>query len=54
MSTLEPSAGTRFEEFPLIFELSRPERRAWSLPEPGGDTGTLVPDEFRASAATER
>jgi glycine dehydrogenase subunit 2 len=33
---LEPSAGTRPADkgdFPLIFELSRRERRAWSLPE---------------------
>ncbi|HYI44390.1 MAG TPA: aminomethyl-transferring glycine dehydrogenase subunit GcvPB [Actinomycetota bacterium] len=31
---LESSAGTRTPEFPLIFELSRAERRSWSLPEP--------------------
>ena len=31
---LESSAGTRTPEFPLVFELSRPERRSWSLPEP--------------------
>ena len=47
MSTLESSGGTRFEDFPLIFELSRPGRRSWSLPEPAGDTGDLIPAEFR-------
>ena len=34
--TLEPSAGTRpidEDGFPLVFELSRPGRRSWSLPD---------------------
>ncbi|MBE3074316.1 MAG: hypothetical protein IMZ75_05140, partial [Actinobacteria bacterium] len=44
MSTLEHSAGTRVpdgEAFPLIFERSRPGRRAWSLPEVGVDAPVL-------------
>src|SRR5919106_1263529 len=53
---LERSAGTRLgheEDFPLIFELSRPGRRAWSLPEVAEgapDIDTLIPDEHRRSA----
>ena len=48
--TLEPSAGTRGPDFPLIFESSRPGRRAWSLPEAGDGTPALddlVPAEHR-------
>ncbi|MEO8322649.1 MAG: aminomethyl-transferring glycine dehydrogenase subunit GcvPB [Actinomycetota bacterium] len=44
MSTLERSGGTRVpagEVFPLIFERSRPGRRAWSLPEVGVDAPVL-------------
>jgi glycine dehydrogenase subunit 2 len=50
---LEPSAGTRpidRDGFPLIFELSRAGRRAYSLPEagvPGPDLDELVPEELR-------
>jgi len=50
MSTLERSGGTRFEQFPLIFELSRPGRRAWSLPEPDEGPEDLIPPEFRREA----
>ena len=51
--SLEASAGTRRADgarFPLVFELSRPGRRAWSLPEVGdGASGLddLVPAEHR-------
>jgi glycine dehydrogenase subunit 2 len=53
--TLEPSAGTRVtndDAFPLVFERSRPGRRAWSLPETNG-TGTdeLIPAEHRRKEA---
>ncbi|MGH2748130.1 MAG: aminomethyl-transferring glycine dehydrogenase subunit GcvPB [Actinomycetota bacterium] len=49
---LEPSGGTRpdADGFPLIFELSRPGRRSWSLPEAGVDAPPLeelVPDGYR-------
>ncbi|MDP9225696.1 MAG: aminomethyl-transferring glycine dehydrogenase subunit GcvPB, partial [Actinomycetota bacterium] len=49
---LERSAGTRAteERFPLIFELSRPGRRAWSLPEAEVDAPELedlIPAEQR-------
>jgi glycine dehydrogenase subunit 2 len=49
---LEASAGTRRAEgdMQLIFEQSRPERRAWSLPEPGVDAPSLaelLPAEHR-------
>jgi glycine dehydrogenase subunit 2 len=47
VSTLEQSGGTRFEEFPVVFELSRSGRRAWSLPEVDGDAADLIPTEFR-------
>ena len=55
---LERSAGTRHtgEAFPLIFELSRPERRAWSLPAAGVDAPEvedLVPEEFRRKKAPD-
>lgn len=49
--SLERSAGTRpggEENFPLVFELSRAGRRAWSLPDPGAggpDVADLVPEE---------
>ena len=49
--TLERSSGTRFEEFPAIFELSRAGRRAWSLPEPEGDVSDLIPDGFLRTEA---
>ena len=55
-TSLERSAGTRLgheEDFPLIFELSRPGRRAWSLPEVAEgapEIDTLIPDEHRRSA----
>ena len=55
--SLEPSAGTRPTDpgdFPLIFELSRADRRAWSLPEPGDfaiPAGEVIPkDHARTSA----
>jgi glycine dehydrogenase subunit 2 len=53
--SLEWSAGTRNGDgFPLVFELSRTGRRAWSLPEakvdaPGLDE--LVPEKFRRTKA---
>jgi glycine dehydrogenase subunit 2 len=53
--SLEQSAGTRKGNgFPLVFELSRKGRRAWSLPEvkvdaPGLDE--LVPEKFRRTEA---
>ena len=59
---LERSAGTRSagngngNGFPLIFELSRPERRAWSLPEAGVDAPEvedLVPESFRRKEAPD-
>lgn len=34
-------------DFPTIFELSKPGRRAWSLPEAGEAPDTLIPDEHR-------
>ena len=52
---LERSAGVRSndrEEFPLVFELSRPGRRAWSLPEADVDApplDSLVPAGLRRS-----
>ena len=55
--SLEPSAGTRTldkEPFPLVFELSRAGRRAWSLPDPvegAPSVDSLVPDQHRRSAA---
>ena len=47
---LEASAGTR-ERAELVFELSRPGRRAWSLPEPGNGLplDDLIPAEHRRS-----
>jgi glycine dehydrogenase subunit 2 len=48
--TLEPSAGTRQREFPLIFEQSRSGRRSWSLPDSGvdaPDVDELVPSKYR-------
>jgi glycine dehydrogenase subunit 2 len=49
--TLEPSAGTRGGNgFPLVFELSRPGRRAYSLPEDGVDVPSieeLIPEGSR-------
>ncbi|MGH2819597.1 MAG: hypothetical protein ACRDJ5_02970, partial [Actinomycetota bacterium] len=51
--SLEPSAGTRHfdgESFPLIFEQSRPGRRAFSLPEIDDDAPRLeelIPEEHR-------
>jgi glycine dehydrogenase subunit 2 len=53
--TLEPSAGTRpidEDGFPLIFELSRPGRRSWSLPETNlaaPEVDELVPERYRRS-----
>jgi glycine dehydrogenase subunit 2 len=52
---IERSSGTRTDEggFPLIFELSRPGRRAWSLPEVGVDApeiDRLIPQEHLRSA----
>jgi glycine dehydrogenase subunit 2 len=53
--TLESSAGTRTNgDFPTIFELSRPGRRAWSLPAAGADTpelDDLIPEQLRRRAA---
>jgi glycine dehydrogenase subunit 2 len=47
-ASLERSAGARARELPLVFELSRPGRRSWSLPEPtGGPLDELVPSEHR-------
>lgn len=53
--SLEASGGTRNtgDGFPLIFELSRPQRRAWSLPEVGVDApdiAELIPPEHRREA----
>jgi glycine dehydrogenase subunit 2 len=53
--SLERSAGTRAYgdgEFPLVFELSRAGRRAWSLPETKVDApelDELIPERFRRS-----
>ncbi len=47
---LERSGGVRDADLPLIFELSRPGRRAWSLPEPerdGPGIDELIPPEHR-------
>ena len=50
---LEPSAGTRAidrDGFPLVFELSRPGRRSWSLPETKMDApelDELIPEGHR-------
>ncbi|MDQ3646234.1 MAG: aminomethyl-transferring glycine dehydrogenase subunit GcvPB, partial [Actinomycetota bacterium] len=49
---MERSAGTRLdrEGFPLVFELSREGRRAWSLPEAGVEgpaLAELIPEEHR-------
>jgi len=55
--TLEPSAGTRTgadDVFPLIFERSRPGRRAWSLPETNGGSAELdrlIPSSHRRTTA---
>jgi glycine dehydrogenase subunit 2 len=55
-TSLERSAGTRpggEEDFPLIFELSREGRRAWSLPEIGDEApgvDELVPEDHRRGA----
>jgi glycine dehydrogenase subunit 2 len=51
--TLEPSGGSRVgEAMPLVFELSRPGRRAWSLPEPNGGASLdeLIPEAHRRAA----
>lgn len=50
---LEPSAGVRAGDgFPLIFEESRPGRRAWSLPAGDGNgVADLVPAEHRRGQA---
>lgn len=54
---LEPSAGTRTvdtEPFPLVFELSRPGRRAWSLPDPAEGAPALealVSEKHRRTTA---
>ena len=55
---LEASAGTRLDgdDFPLVFELSQPGRRAWSLPETDPDGPTveeLIPEAFRRDSAPE-
>ncbi|MGI8775436.1 MAG: aminomethyl-transferring glycine dehydrogenase subunit GcvPB [Actinomycetota bacterium] len=51
---LEASAGTRpGDGFPLVFELSAPERRAWSLPDDGVDApevADLIPEAHLRSA----
>ena len=51
--SLEKSAGTREDKFPVIFELSRPGRRAWSLPDvdENGDLDDLVPTKHRRARA---
>ena len=52
-TSLERSAGTRVGaegDFPLIFELSRSGRRAWSLPDVGGgapEVEDLIPKDHR-------
>ncbi|MGH2753727.1 MAG: aminomethyl-transferring glycine dehydrogenase subunit GcvPB [Actinomycetota bacterium] len=53
---LEASAGTRplADPFPLVFELSQPGRRAWSLPEVEVDAPSLdelIPDAHRRAGA---
>jgi glycine dehydrogenase subunit 2 len=51
-TSLERSAGTRAPDpFPVIFERSRPGRRAWSLPEVGDapELDELVPEALRRS-----
>ena len=55
-TSLERSAGTRNDGtgFPLVFELSRKGRRAWSLPEAKVDApelDALIPDRFRRTEA---
>jgi glycine dehydrogenase subunit 2 len=50
---LERSAGTRDPAFPLIFELSKQGRRAWSLPDASDDApglDELIPAEHRRGA----
>ena len=53
--SLEASAGTRAPgEFPVVFELSRSGRRAWSLPEAevdAPDVAELVPEAYRRRQA---
>ena len=53
--SFQQSAGTRNGNgFPLVFELSRPGRRAWSLPEAKVDApelDELVPAKFRRTRA---
>jgi len=57
--SLENSAGTRSGAegaFPLIFELSRPGRRAWSLPEVKVDAPELeelIPEHFQRTTALD-
>jgi glycine dehydrogenase subunit 2 len=55
LDVLERSAGTRDGgAFPLVFELSRPGRRAWSLPDAAKDApsvGDLIPVEHRRKKA---
>ncbi len=52
---LEASAGTRAieDEFPLVFELSRPGRRAWSLPDAGSgpELSEVIPENLRRKKA---
>jgi glycine dehydrogenase subunit 2 len=51
---LEKSAAMRAENSPLIIELSRPGRRAWSLPEAAGDApelDDLIPSGHRRKEA---
>ncbi|HET7481414.1 MAG TPA: aminomethyl-transferring glycine dehydrogenase subunit GcvPB [Actinomycetota bacterium] len=51
---LESSAGTRTAEMPVVIELSRAGRRAWSLPEPDGITvDDVVPAEHRRGDAPQ-
>jgi glycine dehydrogenase subunit 2 len=55
-TSLERSAGTRNDGsgFPLVFELSRKGRRAWSLPEAKVDApelDALIPERFRRTEA---
>ncbi len=49
MSILERSAGTRDEDIALVFERSRPGRRAWSLPEVQSDV-EAIPAAHRRQA----
>ncbi|MDQ3878496.1 MAG: aminomethyl-transferring glycine dehydrogenase subunit GcvPB [Actinomycetota bacterium] len=56
--SLEASAGTRPTDgdFPLIFELSREGRRAWSLPEVGVEApelDELIPADYRRTTAPD-